>query len=194
MRTLQGILSLSLILLFSVRCSGPRVIAFTGGSPDFGSYYTYKIEHPVSPEEPDEEAKQFLNRISDAISNQMNIKNYEMTEVADIVITYSLILDNKADYRMDRTSGYGYNNRYNYPSSTYPYYVQKREYTEGALLVELREGLDNSLIWQASLDMKYNQKSSSKKKIDPVENAFITIFSKYPYIAGNNQPQYAENQ
>jgi hypothetical protein len=95
---------------------------------------------------------------------------------------------------MDRTSGYGYNNRYNYPSSTYPYYVQKREYTEGALLVELREGLDNSLIWQASLDMKYNQKSSSKKKIDPVENAFITIFSKYPYIAGNNQPQYAENQ
>ena len=62
------------------------------------------------------------------------------------------------------------------------------------MLVELREDLDNSLIWQASLDLKYNQKSSSKKKLDPVENAFITIFSEYPYVAGKSKPQIVENQ
>jgi hypothetical protein len=188
------VLSVTIILLVFFRCSGPRVIAFTGGSPDFGSYYTYRIEHPVTPDNSDQEEEQFLNRIEVAISNQMKMKSYEMAEVSDMVITYSLILDNKSEYDTDRHGRYNYNNRYNYPYGNSPYYIQKREYTEGTLLVEMREGLDNSLIWQASLDLKYNQRSSSKKKVDPVENAFVTIFKEYPYMAGNKKPQILENQ
>jgi len=188
------VLSITIIITIFIRCSGPRVIAFTGRSPDFGSYYTYRIQHPVTPEESDQEEEQFLNRIKEAISNQMEMKSYEMAEVSDMVITYNLILDNKSDYDMDRNSRYNYNNRYNYPYGTSPYYIQKREYTEGTLLVELRESLNNSLIWQASLDLKYNQRSSSRKKLDPVENAFVTIFSEYPYVAGNKKPQILENQ
>jgi len=194
MKNLWGILVVGMLLMVFVRCSGSKVIAFTGNNPDFGSYYTYRVEHLTTPEAPDEAAKQMLSKVETAISNQMKARGYEMTEVADIVITYNLILDNKTDYRMDRTNRYDYSSRYYSPYGTYPYWFEKSEYTEGTLLVELREELGNKLVWQASLDMKYNRKTSSKKKTDPVENAFDTIFSEYPYLAGNNKPQISENQ
>lgn len=194
MENLKILLFVTIISMVFVRCSGPRVIAFTGNKPDFGAYYSYRIQHPAKPEETDPEAVQFQKSVAEAINEQMILRNYEMAEVPDMVITYSLILDNKADYDMDRTGRYGYNNRYNYPYNTTPYYMRRREYTEGTLLVELRENLDNSLIWQASLDLKFNKRSSSKKKVDPVENAFITIFSEYPYMAGNNKPQNLQRE
>lgn len=195
MKYLSVSLVIVVFILGLVRCSGPRVIAFTGNNPDFGSYYTYRIHHPASPDDQDEVANQMIGKIEMAIEDQMQTRGYELTLVSDIVIAYNLILDNKVDYRDNTYSRYDYSNRYyNYPYGSYPYGLDRKEYTEGTLLVELREELGNKLVWQASLDMKYNKRSSSKKKADPVENAFDIIFSEYPYIAGNSQAQIIENQ
>ena len=191
-----GGIVLAVSFLVLVRCSGPKVIAFTGNNPDFASYYTYRVKHPVNPDQPNDAGQEMFKKIEEEMGFQMAARGYEGVEVADIVITYNLILDNKVEYRIDRTPGYPYSRRYyNSPYGSYPYYwFDRSEYTEGTLLVELREELSNRLIWQASLDMKYNRRSSSKRKMDPVENAFKTIFSEYPYIAGNSKPQIAENQ
>ena len=190
------IIGLIVVLVFS-RCSGPKVIAFTGGNPDFGSYYTYKIQHPSTPEEQEQGEIQFLSRIEEAISGQMNSRGYTQAGLSDMVVSYNLILDNKVDYRSNSSSRYGYPysyaNTYSYWSD--PYWLDRDEYTQGTLLVELRESLGNRLIWQASLDLRYRQKSSKKKKKnDPVEEAFGIIFSEYHYIAGKSQPQNPENQ
>ena len=189
MRLYKIILLAGIVLLLVVRCSGPKVIAFTGSNPDFASYYTFRVKHPATPEKEEPESNEFINKVEHAINNQMVGRGYENAEVADIVVSYNLILDNEVDYRMNRTSPYSYPYSYgNYPYS-YPYWFEKDEYTKGTLLVELRETLTRKLIWQASLDLKYNRRSSSKKKKDPVENAFDIIFSQYPYVAGKSKPQ-----
>ena len=125
-----------------------------GNNPDFGSYYTYRIQHPASPEDQDEVAHQMIGKIETAIKNQMKTRGYEHTPVSDIVIAYNLRLDNKVDYQNNTNSRYDYSNRYyNYPYGSYPYGIDKKEYTEGTLLVELREELGNKLVWQARLAM-----------------------------------------
>lgn len=192
MKYLGGSSILIILAFFLMRCSGPKVIAFSGNNPNFGSYYTYRIEHPALPVDQDDAAKHAKEKVERAISAPMDAKGYEYAEVPDMVITYNLILDNKVDYRSTNTSPYDYSNRYRSPYGYYDW-LERDEYTEGTLLVELREELNNKLIWQGSLDMKYNNTSSKKKKRDPVENAFETIFAEYHYIAGESKPQLAEH-
>jgi hypothetical protein len=193
MKNLWGSLALVLLGLIMSRCSGPKVIAFIGNDPDFGTYYTYRVQHPSEPEAGDENFEAAIIKIEDAIGRPMMDRGYEPAEVSDIVVTYNLILDNKTDYRVDNMNRYNRYNQYSYYQNpySYPYWFERDDYTEGTLLVELREGLSNKLIWQGSLDMKYNKSSSSKKKKrnDPVENAFEMIFAEYYYVAGNSEPQ-----
>lgn len=196
MKLFWGCLISCVLILALFSCSGPKVIAFTGNNPDFASYYTFRIQHPVKSENKNDTLTQAMNKVETIIARQMQSKGYEKTQVADLVVKYNLILDNKVDYRVDQTSRYGYNYPYygygSYPF--YPYYLNKNEYTEGMLLVELRESLSNRLVWQASLDLRYRKRNSNRKKTDPVEDAFHIIFSKYPYVAGNSEPQISDNQ
>jgi len=191
MRFLRGSILIGSLLLM-VRCSGPKVIAFTGGSPDFKSYYTYRVKHPGDKDKIDPDSEKLFERVENIIDEQMSSKGYENAAVADIVVSYNLILDTEVDYRLDRTSMYNYPIGYN--PYRYPYWLERDEYTKGTLLIELREDLNRKLVWHASLDLKYNKRSSSRKKISPLENAFQVIFSKYPYIAGSDKIQAIENQ
>jgi len=178
-----------LVLILSWGCSGPKVIAFRGSNPDLSSYFTFRVKHQIAPKDTDTAAFMLINKVENSILAQMNNYGYEMTSVADLVVEYNLVLSSKVDYRVDNS----YQNRYDYNSYTYPYYrVNKREYTEGTLLVEVREDFSRKLVWQASLDMKYNKKRSSKKKADPVKNAFDLIFAEYPFRAGSSETHISE--
>jgi len=180
------------ILLYS--CAPPRVVTVTGRKANFENYYTYRIEHPDIPQESDEEkqsgAKVLFDKVQRVIRIQMDSRGYEMTQIADLVIEYKLIIENKVDYQINES--YRYANPYSYYSYPHNNY-NKREYTEGTLIVGIREDYGNALVWEASLNLKYN-KRSGKKKHDPIENAFDLIFSEYLYTAGNPNPSGLDDQ
>ena len=174
-----------LIGLF-LACTTQKVLTLTGSKTNFGSYYTYRIEHPPIPKDSsDTETAKFIYKIEQTVKIQMDSRGYEMTPLADLVIEYRLILENKVDYRVD--DSYYYRNAYRYYSYPYYPYVQKKEYKRGILIVEIREDYGDALVWEGSLNLKYN-KRSNKNKASPVENAFDMIFSEYPYTAGNPNP------
>ena len=174
-----------LIGLF-LACTTQKVLTLTGSKTNFGSYYTYRIEHPPIPKDSaDTEADNFIDKIEKTVKIQMDSRGYEMTPLADLVIDYKLILENKVDYRVD--DSYYYRNSYQYYSYPYYPYVQKKEYIRGTLIVEIREDYGDALVWEGSLNLKYS-KRSNKNKASPIENAFDMIFCEYPYTAGNPNP------
>ncbi len=184
------------IILFAVlevlflACTAPKVITHTGSKASFGSYFTYRIEHPPIPgDSADTEAAKFIDNIEQTIKIQMDSRGYEMTPIADLVIEYRLILENKVDYRVD--DSFYYRNTYRYYGYPYYPYEQKKEYIRGTLIVEIREDYGDALVWEGSLNLKYNKRKNKNKnmnKASPVENAFDMIFSEYPYTAGNPDP------
>ncbi len=183
------------ILLCICSCAPPRVVTVTGRKANFANYYTYRIEHPEIPQESDEEmqsgAKVFFDKVHRAISIQMDSRGYELTQIADLVVEYKLIVESKVDYQ--RNESFYYANPYSYSYYSYPYnYMDRREYMEGTLIVGIREDYGNALVWEASLNLKYN-KRSGKKRYDPIENAFDLIFSEYRYTAGNPSPTGMDN-
>ncbi len=190
-----------LLALLIWSCSGSKVISFTGQKVNFQNYYTYRVEHPRYPEDTSsvqDRAALLKNKIEESISIQLNSRGYSNTQPADLVVTYNLILDKKVDYDVNNSySRSRYNNypgNYNYydPYNPYnPYRFNKKVYTEGTLIVEIREDFGNALVWAGSLDLKYNK--SKSKKGDPVQNAFDIIFNEYNHIAGSANITGVEN-
>lgn len=167
-------------------CSGSKVITLVGPDARFQNYFTYRIEHPRYPEDSvPTEATILRERIDKAISTQMDARGYNKTNPADIVVNYKMIFENKVDIDVNDP----YRNRYNYNRSPYGYrynypYVTERAYTEGTLLIEIREDFGNAVVWDGSLDMK----TTGKKTADPVIDAFHLILAEYNYRAGEAKP------
>ena len=177
------------IFLLFITCNTQQVITFTGPDPQFEDYYTYKVLHNELPPDDSEgftEARLFIQKVESTIDVHMKSRGYSPSEIPDITVEYKLILSNKVDYRRDDSFRYTdpyyeYNRRYN------PYlYYTKREYTEGTLIVDLREGYGKKLVWEASMDLKYNRSRSGKSE-DPLVRAFNSIFEAYPYRAGSSE-------
>ncbi len=179
------------VFFFLMGCSGTKVISIVGEKAAFQNYYTFRIQHPGYPEDPEIASKATLMRtkIDNAITIELSSRGYSKTEPADFKVSYKLILDNKVDY--DQNNSYSryrsntYSDPYGYRYDPY-YYGNETRYTEGILIVEIREDYGNRAIWDGSLDLKYN--NSKKKKSDPVTNAFHLIFAEYHYIAGKADP------
>jgi hypothetical protein len=168
-------------------CSGTKVITMTGPKAKFQNYLTYRIAHPPYPEDSTNlNATILKSKIDGIIQTHFNARGYKLIQPADLVISYKLILDNKVDYNVNDTYNPTYRNRYDqYGNNRYPYNLNERPYTEGTLLVEIREDYGNAAVWDGSLDLKYNSKKSDQ---DPVVNAFNLIFIEYNYTAGQSEP------
>ena len=172
-----------------IGCTSPQVITYVGKDPRFENYYTYRIVHnelPPDNKEGRSDAELFMAKVENVIHAHMNSRGYSFSEISDITIEYKLVLENKVDYRRDDSYRHRYPN-YNYNAYRYyPYaYYSKREYTEGTLIVDIRESYGKRLAWEASLDLKYN-KNHKGKADDPVERAFNSILEQYPYRAGSS--------
>jgi hypothetical protein len=191
-----------LITFLAGGCSGSKVIMFTGPKAKFQNYYTYRIEHPPYPEDTSttvDRAQLLKKKVEETITIQLNSRGYSKTQPADLVVSYNLILENKVDYDVNnsysRSRNYNYPysyNSYNYYDPYDPYRFNKKEYTQGTLIVDIREDFGNAIVWEGSLNLKYN-KTKNKKRPDPVTNAFDLIFNEYNYIAGSAQQVGGEN-
>lgn len=179
-----------LLIFILLGCSGAKVISIVGERANFQNYYTFKIQHPDYPDNADIVTKATIMqaKIENAITIELTARGYTKAEPADIKVSYKLILDNKVDYE---SNNYRSTNRINPYADPYRYpYNQYNnmgtQYTEGTLIVEIREDYENKAVWDGSLDLKYNQ--SKKSKHDPITNAFHLIFAEYHYIAGKKEP------
>lgn len=166
------------ILLFTLTsCASPKVIQFLNKDLDYSLYHTYRLIHYKSDDKSfAADGMAFYNQIESAIEDKMKVKGYTIADRPDLIARYEIVSTTTTETNSRNYDPYGYN--YYLPPPT------SRKYTEGIVLIELRDRKQKKLVWQGSLDLKYKMRSASDVAILESINK---IFESYPYKAGSNE-------
>ena len=170
-----------LLLFFSFiaySCNSIQVITHYNEKADFSKFHSFKtvndIERPGNTDTYTE-----YEDLDRAIAGKMREKKYAESPDADLGVHYRIILNKKIDYNYNRDRLYPYTN----------YETYSRKYTEGVLIIEMRDRDTRKVVWQASLDLKINKR---KKLENVIEDTINFIFQEYPFEAGSNKPVVQE--
>jgi len=128
------------------------------------------------------EARQTIDRLEAAIQNQMEIRHYQKSRLADLIIFYRILVDQQVDYRADN-----YPNYYDPYTGYATYRVRRSEYDQGTLSIEMKDDRTDKLVWQGSLDFKIKSNSKLSQR-EIVDQSIALIFDEYPFRAGNSKP------
>ncbi|UXX78939.1 DUF4136 domain-containing protein [Reichenbachiella carrageenanivorans] len=173
-----------IILLLISSCSTPKVIKYLNDELDYSQYHTYRLINYKSDDKSySQEGLAFFTQVEEAITQNMTAKGYEKANKPDLIARYEII--------STTASSSNSNNNYYDPYSYYqPYYAptfyETSKFTEGVILIELRDRKQKKLVWQGSLDLKYTKRIEAHLAILESINK---IFKTYPYLAGANEAQ-----
>ena len=172
-----------LVAILFDSCGSPRIISYFNEGTDFAQYHSYSIAggEILAEEELSEEVRMRLNEINGAINDEMTERGYFQSEDGDMVVSIRRHLSPKVEYEQDRYAGRSIYSRR-------PYYSwSKKEFSEGKLIVEIRERQSDKFLWHGDLDLKINKRSRDKDKI--IKESISLIFSEYPFEAGKSTPR-----
>jgi len=175
-----------LILLIVISsCSSIKVTADYDKTTNFESYKTFTLlpwnKHNDSIVSPF--TKQ---RILESLKNEMIKRGYfyvEDVKKADLGVNSFVLIREKTDYQYYqnyyRPYGYYYGNPWawgGYYSNPYGTSVQKRDYIEGTLIIDVFDTHQKKLIWQGIGVGEVNPNSGNKN----INKAVAQILFKYP--------------
>ena len=159
----------AVILLIS--CGPVKVVSYQTPNTDFSKYSTYGI---LSNEFYSANNIEERDKLESAIINEMDTRDYRFAERPDMMIAYQIILGSETRVRNDQQFMPFFGNFYRFNT------VDVDRYNEGILMVEVRH--KKKVLWQGSLDLKYNSRSNRKKNI---EELIQLIFQEFP-VPGEN--------
>lgn len=113
-------------------------------------------------------------RIKNAIKSEMEGRNYEMAEDADLLVNFHVVIEERTGYNTYPTFGYRYWGRDN---------VQPYNYKEGTLIIDLIDREKNQLIWQGYTEGIVDK--DPEKMEEKIRGAISVIFQEYKYRAGS---------
>lgn len=163
-----------LSILLIAGCNSFSVITHQSERADFSKFNSFKTINDLERPGNTDAYNEYLE-LDRAIARKMEERNYIEEVNADLGVHYRIILDKKTDVNFDRTRPYVY--------STNRPFVQR--YTEGVLIIEMRDRETRKVVWQASLDLRINRR---KKLENIIEDTVNYIFEEYPFEAGSNKP------
>ncbi len=167
MSRLSFILIVWVIILMS-GCGTIKVVSHQTPNTNLSDYETYNI---IDNENFSANNMQEKDKLEAAILKEMDSLGYNFQETADLQVNYQIILGSATDIRQDQRFFPYRGNYYRYNTVDVSYYH------EGILLIEIKENVSRRIIWQGSLDLKYNRRSKSKKSI---QELIGLIFDTFP--------------
>ena len=113
-------------------------------------------------------------RIKNAILSEMEGRNYEFAEDADLLVNFHVVIEERTGYKTYPNFGYRYWGRDN---------VQPYNYKEGTLIIDLIDREKNQLVWQGYTEGIVDKDPS--KMEEKIRGAISIIFQEYKYRAGS---------
>ncbi len=162
------------LTVFIAACGTIKVVSHQTPNTILTDYDTYSI---VVNENFSANNMQEKDKIESALLKEMDELGYNFQATADLQVNYQIILGTGTDVRQDQRFFPYRGNYYRYNT------VDVSHYHEGILLIELKESEGKRIVWQGSLDLRYNRRSKGKKDI---QDLIGLIFATFP---GKNQDQ-----
>ena len=114
------------------------------------------------------------DKLEGAIINEMDSRGFLFAQTPDILIDYQIILGSETRVSSDRQTYPYYGNFYRFNT------INVDRYNEGILLVEAKQ--NKKILWQGSLDLKYNSRSKKRKDIAELMSL---LFDEFPVAKPN---------
>lgn len=189
---------LGLLMLTVSACSSVRVLSDYDANAEFKNYKTFEMAPPQEDLPIDPVINQLNGqRVQAAITNQLEVRGYRLTDNADLVVNIYVKVDKRTEqttayegpyfpYRMSFRY-YGYWGYYNYWGPGWGYStVNVRDYKEGTLVVDLVDSKTKKLVWHG---VAIGDPDRFRKNAEERINAAIEkMFSEFPFKAGNGTP------
>lgn len=173
--------------------SGPNIISDYDHSAPFDTYKTYNFMTDAGPQNSNYQGF-FSQYMIAAITIEMELRGYVMSEDPDLLVNFNAILQEKT--KVTTTSApppmggyYGYRGGYYGAWGGYGYGTETRvsQYTEGTFNIDIVDAKKKQLIWEAVGVGKVSQKALENLE-EGVMNGVPNFFAHYPFMAAGSNP------
>jgi hypothetical protein len=178
-------------------CASDNIRSDYDPSADFSQYSTFNFFEDAGPESTNYQSF-FSKYMVAAITREMELRGYTLSNNPDLLVNFNAILREKTDVRTTPapTYGggyYGYRGGFYDPWMGYGYAQETHvsQYTEGTFNIDLVDARKKKLIWEAVGTGRVSQKDLDELE-ERVNTGVANFFKKYPFTAGSNVPATTE--
>lgn len=188
MKNVKGFTMAAIIAVMLTSCLSSNVHTDSDTNADLTKYKSFKFVDGDDESGPNPLYRSTLidNAIHAEIAIEMDKRGLvEQTTNPDLLVAYHTFTEKKQssinNYYPMMYGGWGWR-FYPWGFSPYPYgywngYNEKREYTEGTLIIDVIDATSKQLVWRGSISEAINDPSDLHKR---AINAVQAIFKKYP--------------
>jgi hypothetical protein len=184
----------SLLVLATITsgCASDNIRSDHDPSADFSQYSTFNFIKDAGPEDTNYQSF-FSKYMVAAITREMELRGYTLSDDPDLLVNFNAILREKTDVRTTPApmygGYYGYRGGFYDPWMGYGYAQETHvsQYTEGTFNIDLVDARRKKLVWEAVGTGRVSQKALEELE-ERVNAGVAKFFAKYPYTAGSNVP------
>ena len=173
--------------------SGPDVRAEYDQAADFGKYKTYNFMSQLSPGADTAQFKTLaMQTLQSAAAMEMEKRGYQKSDAPDLVVNFKGKIEEKTDIESTPApyygAGWGYHGWYGAPYGGYGgSEVTTRRYNVGTLVMDIVDRQKQQAVFQGGLQTTVSKEMMENREAS-LRQAVATIFSKYPFVAGQSAP------
>jgi hypothetical protein len=184
--------SLLVLAMTSSGCASDNIRSDYDPSADFSQYTTFNFFQDAGPEDTNYQSF-FSKYMVAAITREMELRGYALSDNPDLLVNFNAILREKTDVRTTPAPSYGgyygYRGGFYDPWMGYGYAQETHvsQYTEGTFNIDLVDARKKKLVWEAVGTGRISQKLLEELE-ERVNIGVAKYFAKYPFTAGSNVP------
>ena len=173
-------------------CASDNIRSDYDPSADFSQYSTFNFFQDAGPESTNYQSF-FSKYMVAAITREMELRGYALSDDPDLHVNFNAILREKTDVLTTPAPSYGgyygYRGGFYDPWMGYGYAQETHvsQYTEGTFNIDLVDARKKKLIWEAVGTGRVSQKDLEELE-DVVNKGVAKYFAKFPFTAGSNVP------
>ena len=173
-------------------CASDNIRSDYDPTADFSQYSTFNFFTDAGPEDTNYQSF-FSKYMIAAITREMEMRGYTLSNDPDLLVNFNAILREKTDVRTTPApmhgGYYGYRGGFYDPWMGYGYAQETHvsQYTEGTFNIDLVDARKKKLVWEAVGTGRLSQKVLEEH--EERDNIGVAkYFAKYPFTAGSNVP------
>ena len=173
-------------------CASDNIRSDYDPSADFSQYSTFNFFEDAGPESTNYQSF-FSKYMVAAITREMELRGYTLSDDPDLLVNFNAILREKTDVRTTPApmygGYYGYRGGFYDPWMGYGYAQETHvsQYTEGTFNIDLVDARKKKLVWEGVGTGRVSQKDLEELE-ERVNAGVAKFFAKYPFTAGSNVP------
>ena len=184
--------SLVVLAMTTSGCASDNIRSDYDPSADFSQYSTFNFFEDAGPENTNYQSF-FSKYMVAAITREMELRGYTLSDDPDLLVNFNAILREKTDVRTTPAPSYGgyygYRGGFYDPWMGYGYAQETHvsQYTEGTFNIDLVDARKKKLVWEAVGTGRISQKLLEELE-ERVNAGVAKYFAKYPFTAGSGVP------